>query len=638
MLDRIKASLLFSLFFFVSISPASAIETAIGDPSQEPVYVVIMNHVEGDRACRPKDVACLTSLAYQTAVLPPPGVGASASYSLDIAGNDLIYDILTNYHDSPGRGPKLFIEPAGEWWETYSDPYFGGKAFNRHDYLALGNEFGLQGHAIYFSGKKFGWYGSPHTPKGISWKFRDLHRFAELAGYEGRKINSGETYTGGWKLENAYLGDGPAEYLIDHEAFALGYHVSIEDHDGHIEDQPADIDPLHPRPSFYVYRAVYNDGVGIVKLDMNGSVTGRCAGATPRCETPAEAVQRFDRTLAERSLDSDAGKVYFFAFVVHSGGVWNDFNMAAAGYPLLGEGLGLTTIMDHIQSRINEGAAVQFVTPSELAGVFEEKNPSPHYFIAVHNEPVIADLEINYLALKKLVDKANGYGMKLTLMFTPPWADYIMNDPSRAQELSIWKAQGHEIAGHHHAVHHPGTWDGYTYLSEAEAAAIRNSMGKNEPYFGDLVAFTAELEKLNPDIHSGCMNDEGDKNELPQKIAYDTCSGYANFGVPGARLHDGVPEKGKNEFISVGTVNGIERKWLTHFTIFDDAAVKNAQRAYGTMTSGVYGTVTHSVANQSDEMIKFMDYLHTLDPTGKRSRTVSEIIDSGMLPEIRIIP
>jgi hypothetical protein len=344
-------------------------------PVPEPVYVVIMNHVEGDAACPGGDPACLASVEYQTVPLPPPGVPLWNAYSVDIAGNDLIYRILLNYTDSESRKPKLFIEPAGEWWQTYLHPVFGGKAFDKFNYLALGNEFGIQGHAIMYSGINFGWYDSPHTEQGVARKFRDLSFFADQAYVGGQAVNDGRTFTGGWKIERQGLGDEYAEVVIDHAAYAQGCRISFEDHDGHIKDEPAGIGNLHASP--FVYRAIYPDGVWMTKVDMNGSVTGQCQGNTPRCETPAEAALRFDRTLQARASDPDPRKVFFYGFVTHSGGVWSDFNMAAPGQPLIGEGLGLKAIMDHIQLRVANGAKIRFVTPRELAAIFDDRNPLP---------------------------------------------------------------------------------------------------------------------------------------------------------------------------------------------------------------------------------------------------------------------
>jgi len=264
----------------------------------------------------------------------------------------------------------------------------------------------------------------------------------------------------------------------------------------------------------------------------------------------------------------------------------------------------------------------------------------PYYFIVIHNEP--RNLEENFLALEDLINKANDYNMKLTLMFSPPWADFIMDDPTKKAELENWASQGHEIAGHHHSVTHPGVWDGYTYVPEAEAIKIREERGKSESYLGNLDAFMIEIQKLNPDINSGCMNDEVDKNHLPDAIIYDTCSGFANFGEPGWILSDGSShEKGKNEYITIGVVNGIERKWLTHTTVMDINKEVEAEIVFNSMDGNVFGAVTHSVSDkyvqgaepQAEAMMKFMDFLHSKDSTGEKSRTVSEIIEEGLLPE-----
>ena len=55
------------------------------------------------------------------------------------------------------------------------------------------------------------------------------------------------------------------------------------------------------------------------------------------------------------------------------------------------------------------------------------------YFLAVHNEPFHVPngqqrLAESYDVLRKMVAKADRYGMRLTLMFSPPWADFILAD------------------------------------------------------------------------------------------------------------------------------------------------------------------------------------------------------------------
>ncbi len=337
--------------------------------AEEPVYVTIMTHVEGDRAA-PEGSPCTDELFYQTAPLPPPGrLPQRNSFALDVAGTELLHEILQRYTDSFGGKPRLFIEPAGEFWQTEADPVYGGKLFRKYDWLELGYEFGIQGHGIYYSGQGSCWYESPRTEEGIRRKLTDLHRFAEQVYHDGQKVNAGLTLTPGAKIEGPVIGRARAEWVYDHVAYELGYRISFEDHDGHLEDEPPGID--NSRASYYLYEADYGDGVKMLKIDFNGSVRADCRGNTPRCETPEEAIARLDRTLAARAQDPDPGRVYYFAFTVHSNGVWTDFHMKEAGLPMRGEGAGLTQLMEAIQERVNAGAKIKFVTPGELEEVYQ---------------------------------------------------------------------------------------------------------------------------------------------------------------------------------------------------------------------------------------------------------------------------
>ncbi|MCI5209279.1 MAG: hypothetical protein D3910_10900 [Candidatus Electrothrix sp. ATG2] len=126
------------------------------------------------------------------------------------------------------------------------------------------------------------------------------------------------------------------------------------------------------------------------------------------------------------------------------------------------------------------------------------------------------------------------------------------------------------------------------------------------------------------------MNDETSRNALPDAIIYNTCSGFANYGEVGRVERDPRPEKGRNDYVSVGTYNGIERKWLTHHFL---AKAQAAKTVFSTMRSGVYGTVNHSSPRELQTFLEYLDFLHRLDPQGEKSRTVSEIIEQKLLPE-----
>jgi hypothetical protein len=141
------------------------------------------------------------------------------------------------------------------------------------------------------------------------------------------------------------------------------------------------------------------------------------------------------------------------------------------------------------------------------------------------------------------------------------------------------------------------------------------------------------LKKINPDIKSGCLNEEPDKRELPDEIIQATCAGYANFGVPGTKISAMVPERGKNEFITVGMVNNIQRKWLAHYQIYQD--VNAAKNVFNSMDSKqVFGGVVHSIEGiDVASYYVFLEFLHSKDPQGKESKTVSEIIEQKLIPE-----
>jgi hypothetical protein len=377
-------------------------------PPADPLYVVIMTHVEGDKHEPDGSPNCPSDLDYQTLSLPLPGEPPRwPSFAIDIAGTELLRRIFQNYSDSYGSEPKLFIEPAGEFWETEAHPTYGGKLFQRYDYQALGYEFGIQGHAIYHSGTDFCWYGSPHTQEGVRLKLTTLHNMAQIVLHNGQPVNDGLTYTGGWKLEKDSLGDAYAEYVIDHVAADLGYRISFEDHDGHIEDEPPGIN--NSRPSYYVYRADYGDGVQMIKIDFNGALTTNCQGNTPRCETPEEAIARFDATVAAKNADNDPRHIYYFAFAIHSGSVWLGFHQAGGGPPTGGEAAALLALLDAIEARKDAGIQIKYVTPSELAAIFEAANPPPTPTPTPTPSPHVEQLPIhlvyvNHVEVESVID------------------------------------------------------------------------------------------------------------------------------------------------------------------------------------------------------------------------------------------
>ena len=291
----------------------------------------------------------------------------------------------------------------------------------------------------------------------------------------------------------------------------------------------------------------------------------------------------------------------------------------------------LTTVLTLIAVACGWANGQEVITPTP--------DETPYYFVAIHNEPYHFPsgrraLEVSYRTLVEMVEQADKFDIKLTLMFAPQWADFIADDSERMDRLAKWKEQGHEIAGHHHSIYH-GNWDGYTDYPAQHALAERaRHTARPERYLGTLTDFLEKLRKIEPTLQCGCMNDEFDKKALPEGIIFDTCSGFANFGPVGRRLGDGVaPVKGRNEYVSVGQSSGVKRRWLTHYQITTHKRQRAAQGVFRAMTKGVYGVVAHSIQSEAVPYFEFLDFLHTADPTGERSRTVSAVIQENLLPE-----
>jgi hypothetical protein len=82
-------------------------------------------------------------------------------------------------------------------------------------------------------------------------------------------------------------------------------------------------------------------------------------------------------------------------------------------------------------------------------------------FLAVHLEVSTRErIQRLWPRLGELVALADSYGEKLTLMFTPQWGRYALEN-GLTDQVHSWERNGHEIALHHHGPSH-AFFDGYT--------------------------------------------------------------------------------------------------------------------------------------------------------------------------------
>ncbi|MBD3193235.1 MAG: hypothetical protein GF308_21555 [Candidatus Heimdallarchaeota archaeon] len=144
-------------------------------------------------------------------------------------------------------------------------------------------------------------------------------------------------------------------------------------------------------------------------------------------------------------------------------------------------------------------------------------------FIAIHCEPGSFPKTTDYpeqywLDLKEMIINANQSNVKLTLLFNPQWATYILNDSARLQMVRNWEANGHEIGLHHHGAH-MNSWNGYT-----DQAAYQS----NPKYIGSIDEMMLLMNQLplSGEIKTACVGTEEDiDSDFPYSVPYRTYGG-----------------------------------------------------------------------------------------------------------------
>lgn len=270
--------------------------------------------------------------------------------------------------------------------------------------------------------------------------------------------------------------------------------------------------------------------------------------------------------------------------------------------------------------------------------LYEAGDEIPYYYIAVHNLPyhgerTAADkIDRDYERLKEMIGQADEYGIKLILLFPPQWAGHL-----EESDLSEWQEAGHEIAARHYSVFGK-YWDGYSHLSEDAALAERSkATSRPERYLGDMDDFMEKIEKISPGLGSGCINDEMGAGMEFEGVAYDICSGFANFGQPGRQIKGfDAPLKGINKFISVSGKDESETRWFTHYLISNPKKEKEAEDTVYRMRGGVFGSGAFSSPFGSESFFDWLDFLYQRDRSAEKCLTISETVSSGLLAEKKV--
>jgi len=420
--------------------------------------------------------------------------------------------------------------------------------------------------------------------------------------------------------------------------------------------------------SLFSHPIIPNDNYGIVYFD-HGPSSGETIPGTVNFDL--QTVQnRFRKVLECGQEEQSADNPYIFAIGAH---LWNLKTNVDGDTDSFD---GISDLRD-FKTWINQNYENRTVF-SKIEDVYDiactgdcqnNEEPIPYYTMIFHIEPVEVEnkgseeanrqLASNYNSVKLRTGylEENNYNIKLSLWLGHGLAEYIAESEERMTELGKWIEAGHEIGFHHHDIYKTCMgrkmtqiqWDGYTYASKEEAELIRTKITgvgieNIEPwgYQGDLddymEVFHIFEERFGIEINSGVASEQYNKTiSMPDEMLYATGSGYLNNGEPGTwEANEIIIGKAINEFASTAKVNGIERKWLSHYSIGSKALKEDAEKTFVTLDPNiVFSTVTHNF-NDRELYESYMDFLHSKDPTGAKSVTVKEAIEILPKEEIRL--
>ncbi len=157
-------------------------------------------------------------------------------------------------------------------------------------------------------------------------------------------------------------------------------------------------------------------------------------------------------------------------------------------------------------------------------------NQNVDFFIAVHLDPVLENYEqgttnrpMRYWdSVVGLVEAADYYDQKLTLMMNPQWGLYILEDDDRLELVRSWEKNGHEITVHYHGPEMGENWSGYT--NQERFFDDERFQGTTE----DLMAIMTEIP-ASGEISTCTINDFDAPYEFPEDVPYSTDGGKYGF-------------------------------------------------------------------------------------------------------------
>ena len=252
-----------------------------------------------------------------------------------------------------------------------------------------------------------------------------------------------------------------------------------------------------------------------------------------------------------------------------------------------------------------------------LGGILLQASANPYSVFVVHCKPKNADSD-SFLKLRDMVAKASQHQVKLTIDFTPQWAQMILGNPVFLDLVTQWHESGHELGVHHHpywvSQTRGTTWDGYTNTPREEISTS-NATG----YLGDMDDYLLLMNQLPGTRTSGTLgiNHGQDVLDWPPALSYS------------AEGHDFDDIVGRPQVVEYSG----HAVWQMNHGLFWNAASSQLATAYETAEPGdIMAVVTH-VSNYEQSLANtlavdnYFAFLGSKDPSGNSLVTVTQAMN-----------
>lgn len=222
----------------------------------------------------------------------------------------------------------------------------------------------------------------------------------------------------------------------------------------------------------------------------------------------------------------------------------------------------------------------------------------------------------NWSNLRAAIELADTYDFKYSLMFTPQWAQVVLQTDGLLEELREWEANGHEIGVHHHLTDHLH-WDGYSNESHAhELDEYRGTVEEMMDLIGQLPA--------DGIIYTGAISQADE--DYPDALPYNTINEVKEAGgEPSSEDMVSVPEARKIgdqivlELGKMGYAIGHLQEQLTIEDIIEAVEESGPEEILGIVLND------DTIENQFD---RIEELIQTLDQLRVEVRTVKDILDN----------